>query len=421
MPAVLVQRQWRYDRAGRVTQSDDGRWGTSTYRHDLAGQIAEMSRGALREVFEHDPAGSLVRALRGLGASGEQRWKVAPGNLLLKTGEASYAHDPRGRRVGKLAAIAGSPGQEALTEYVWDCRDRLREVKLPGGGRVALTYDALGRRVRKEVFRADGVLARSTHLLWDGDALCAELDSERGPRSFVHRPGTLEPLLQEERGEVLTYVNDHLGMPRELIDTSGRVAWAAAHTAFGEVVETYADPSRSRAVDSPFRLLGQVADDDTGLCWTRYRCFDPAVGRWLSPDPLGNEGGSNLLGWNGSPVVEVDPLGLNAAAGLPRMQGMSVPQAEQTLTGAGFNRTNPANPKNQKWKHPDGSEVRIHAYGNQNPCPYKSGNNAHVHKEDPSGNQLHDRGHVSTNPDETHIGLKNRPDHPTVAGRPHGS
>jgi hypothetical protein len=31
-------------------------------------------------------------------------------------------------------------------------------------------------------------------------------------------------MLQAERGEVFLYVNDHLGMPKELLDVGGRVA-----------------------------------------------------------------------------------------------------------------------------------------------------------------------------------------------------
>jgi RHS repeat-associated protein len=155
--------------------------------------------------------------------------------------------------------------------------------------------------------------------VWDGGALAADIDSERGVRCFVHEPGTLVPLFQQERGEVFTYVNDHLGMPKELIDLAGRVAWAAAHSAWGRVVETHADRSselsRGRKVESPFRLLGQVADEETGLCWTRFRCFDPEVGRWCSPDPLGWVGGSNLFGFDGVPTADVDPLGLNSGPG----------------------------------------------------------------------------------------------------------
>ena len=43
-----------------------------------------------------------------------------------------------------------------------------------------------------------------------------------------------------------------------------------------------------------------------------FRAFDPEVGRWCSPDPLGIEGGTDLNGWNGAPTVEMDPLGLSA-------------------------------------------------------------------------------------------------------------
>jgi hypothetical protein len=65
--------------------------------------------------------------------------------------------------------------------------------------------------------------------------------------------------------------------------------------------------------------------------------------------------------------------------------------------------------------------VRIHQHGNQNITPYRSGNNAHVHKTDTAGNDLNDRGAISTNPDETHIGIRNPSTLPAARGRPHGA
>jgi RHS repeat-associated protein len=109
--------------------------------------------------------------------------------------------------------------------------------------------------------------------------------------------------------EVFAYVNDHLGTPRELVDERGRVAWAACHTAFGALAQVSRDPA-ARQVESPFRLLGQYADEESGLAYTKFRYFDPATGRWCSPDPLGIDAGPNLLGWSGSPTWAVDPLGL---------------------------------------------------------------------------------------------------------------
>jgi RHS repeat-associated protein len=156
--------------------------------------------------------------------------------------------------------------------------------------------------------------------LWDGDELAADIDSLRGTRVFVHEPGTFVPMLQAEQGEVFAVVNDHLGMPKELVDGDGRIAWSAAHSAWGMVVEEYRDTStqRQRSVESPFRLLGQYNDDETGLCYTRFRYFDAEIGRWCSPDPLGIPGGMNLYRFDESPTVAVDPLGLKCKVHPPQ-------------------------------------------------------------------------------------------------------
>ncbi|APR87928.1 Rhs-family protein [Minicystis rosea] len=313
---VLVQRSWRYDRAGRVLSIGDKRWGRTLYDYDDAGQLIQARRGAHREVFDYDPTGSLQAVLKTL----DERemappWDVSTGNVLTATKDTEFTNDKNGRRRTMRDRATG-----AVTEYLWDCRDRLREVRLPDGRRALYIYDAFGRRVRKEIVPRQVVadLARgdvpATHVvefLWDGDALAAEYDSEHGVRVHVHE-GPLVPMLQAEHGEVFVVVCDHLGMPKELLGQDGKVAWAAAHSAWGRVVEVKVGCAgrRARPVESPFRLLGQYADDETGLCYTRFRYFDPATGRWCSPDPLGIFGGRNLNAFDGSPSNDVDPLGL---------------------------------------------------------------------------------------------------------------
>jgi RHS repeat-associated protein len=71
---------------------------------------------------------------------------------------------------------------------------------------------------------------------------------------------------------------------------------------------------RGTPIESPFRLLGQVADEDAELCWTRFRVFDAEVGGWLSADPLGTRGGLNLHAYVPAPSNAVDPLGLTTGA-----------------------------------------------------------------------------------------------------------
>jgi RHS repeat-associated protein len=154
--------------------------------------------------------------------------------------------------------------------------------------------------------------SRVVEFLWDGNVLAGEIESgaEKKGRVFVHHPGTFVPMLQAEDGAVFTYVNDHLGMPKELVDPDGRVAWAGSHSAWGRVAETWRDPRAKRGAETPFRLLGQYADVETGLCYTRFRYFDAGAGRWCSPDPIGIWGGNNSLAFNDSPTCGVDALGL---------------------------------------------------------------------------------------------------------------
>lgn len=111
-----------------------------------------------------------------------------------------------------------------------------------------------------------------------------------------------------------------------------------------------------------------------------------------------------------------------ASESLTLMKGMGAAERESTLSAAGFSRTKISNSagKNETWTHPDGSEVRVHPYGNQNASSHRSGNNAHLHKQDSAGRQLNDRGRVSANPNDTHIGLPNPSDFPSVRGRPSG-
>ena len=202
-------------------------------------------------------------------------------------------------------------------------------------------------------------------------------------------------------------------------------------------------------VTCQIRFQGQWADEESGLHYNRFRYYDAEAGQYISSDPIGLAGGVRPQGYVADPRNWVDPFGLagcpptwDASSGvwrdaggnqvtpnvttLPQLKGKSVTQIERILTNEGYTPTNPQNPKNNRWVHPDGSEVAIHKYGNTNTTPYRSGNNAHVHKSvgrhQPHGpNELNDRGFLSSNANETHIGIKNPADYPAVAGRPHGS
>lgn len=307
-PTLIVRRDYTYGPHARLRTSVDSRRGATTYGHDALGQLTEVRRPDGGESYAYDASGALVQSR----AEGDP-WVVRMGNLLVRTEQDRYEYDVRRRRRARETLRVGR------TEYVWDCNDRLREAKLPSGVRVLFKYDAYGRRVRKTILTPSDdptqpPKVRTVRYLWDFAELAMEIDSERGERSFVHEPRTFRVLLQVQRGATHACVSDRIGVPKELIDGSGRVAWAADHTAWGAVIQeeptkegTAADGAR---IASPFGLLGHYRDEETGLAYAGHRYFDPSVGRWLSADPLGIVASPNLFAFDGSPTERVDPLGL---------------------------------------------------------------------------------------------------------------
>jgi RHS repeat-associated protein len=56
---------------------------------------------------------------------------------------------------------------------------------------------------------------------------------------------------------------------------------------------------------------GQYYDQETGLHYNYFRYYNPQTGRYITPDPIGLEGGINLFIYvQNSPINYIDPLGL---------------------------------------------------------------------------------------------------------------
>jgi RHS repeat-associated protein len=60
---------------------------------------------------------------------------------------------------------------------------------------------------------------------------------------------------------------------------------------------------------------GGASDPGLGLQYLQQRYYDPAVGRFISPDPIGYLGGENLYSYvRNDPVNSADPSGLGEQA-----------------------------------------------------------------------------------------------------------
>ncbi|HKI05513.1 MAG TPA: Ig-like domain-containing protein [Thermoanaerobaculia bacterium] len=85
-------------------------------------------------------------------------------------------------------------------------------------------------------------------------------------------------------------------------------------------------------IGNPFSFQGHPRDLETGLVYMRNRYYDPQLGRFITPDPLGYVDGPNTYGFAGNdPVNGSDPMGLRAATEEDRKFLQQLARAEGQL------------------------------------------------------------------------------------------
>jgi RHS repeat-associated protein len=114
------------------------------------------------------------------------------------------------------------------------------------------------------------------------------------------------PANPEILAEYYTFGFDQAKNVTELFDSSGNIAAAYDHGPFGEDMAS----TGPAAALNPFRFSSEAWDSTLGLVQYTFRPLNPLDGRFISRDPIGEQGGLNLYGFVGNdPVNRTDYLG----------------------------------------------------------------------------------------------------------------
>ncbi len=304
--AILWETGWRHDAEDRLTARTDSRIGSAAWRYDAEGQLlAAMRSDGREEQFAYDGSGNRVS-----GPGGAATFDA--GNRIETHGADRYCHDADGAVVERL-------GPDNTWSYRHDGFGRLVEAVDAAGCSLTFGYDPLGRRTWKRA--RIGHAETLTRFYWSGEQMIREVVTRRGgevdfsgdarpaeeARDHCYWPHNWTPALMRTRGVVHRCYTSPNGTPLRLTAPGGRVVWEADHDAFGRARVYIAE------VEQPLRLPGQYADDEFGfgLHYNRHRFYDPATGRYVTPDPMGVAGGLNLYLYAGNdPLNRADPLGL---------------------------------------------------------------------------------------------------------------
>lgn len=138
--------------------------------------------------------------------------------------------------------------------------------------------------------------------------MIAEYENDVLKRRFIYGPGIDEPIMMINAvsGARYYYHYDGLGSVVALSNSSGTLVESYRYNVFGIGV-----PYNSSDVGNPYMFTGARCDLETDLYYMRARYYNPWLGRFLSPDPIGYADSMNLYQYClNNPINFTDPWGL---------------------------------------------------------------------------------------------------------------
>ena len=238
-------------------------------------------------------------------------WNYNKNNELQNFDNTTFKYNKNGQLTEKT--VDGN-----TTYYSYNLDGRLKEIKEHNQKVIAqYQYDPSGRRISK-VLPQESI---TIYFHYTDEGLIAEY-SETGQliQSYGYKPNSLfttnpvfthRPDFIEEKGYAF-FINDLLGTPQKMVLRNGRNVWEASDDAFGKTI----------IINNEFINLlhfpGQYRDDESFLRYNWNRYYDVQLGRYITADPIGLEGGINGFIYTRNPIGYMDYEGLSPISALAK-------------------------------------------------------------------------------------------------------
>jgi RHS repeat-associated protein len=242
----------------------------------------------------------------------------------------------------------------AITDYIYDARNQLKQVQMGGSTIGAFLYDANGLRVHKTETLTDAntQIASTTQQRYhyQGLNVIGSFDEQNQSQyRYYHDGNQILARINEsaftdinvENNAVQTYHQDALGSTAVISNRDGSLTARYQYDAFGNV-----QTETGQFDSNDFTYTGHERDQASGLIYAKARYYDPQLGLFLSRDPF--EGYDNtplslqryLYAYQ-NPMKYVDPDGrepVTLTAMVAYMGWASVNTAFDTTVDYGFHK-----------------------------------------------------------------------------------
>ena len=317
-----ARHEYDYDALGRPTRRRDT-WNTAApkttrlFTYNSRGElVGDQLRPGGRFGYQYDNIGNRKEAFEFGSTTDYETDELNRYAGIVRNGGEAFT--PQYDADGNQTLVKTSTG---IWEVTYNAENRpVKFESEDGGTTVECAYDSMGRRFEKKV-TVGGTTGFHARYLYRDYLQVAECDlTGETPvvvRSYIWDPSEPEAtrVLSMTRWEANgTQEKEHLYCMHDAMknvtslfgEARGRRA-LYEYRPYGGLITS----EGNMAEENKFRFSSEYMDDELGLVYYNYRHLNPLDGRWISRDPIEEEGGWNLFAFVGNKIFnQSDILGL---------------------------------------------------------------------------------------------------------------